>query len=153
MPRLDRTWIVVMDSGQARIFSIVKGADGRELKPALPPLKSALHGHARDERSDKPGRSAASARDGLRHAIEPKHDFHKLAKRAFVKDVATTLGAARREDKFDRLVLIAPRRSLGELHTLLAPAVKSSVAQEIGKDFAKLSTKALSSRLMELLVP
>jgi hypothetical protein len=64
--------------------------------------------HSRDLKSDKPGRSYSSARGGMRHALEPPHDYHKLEKHRFTALLAEACG--RRE--FDQLILVSPRRRI-----------------------------------------
>ena len=77
-PKRPRTWIVVADGARARFFT--PSVDGRKLVAARPADMVAPEslGHARDLKSDKPGRSHAAARTGARHALEPAHDPHKL---------------------------------------------------------------------------
>jgi protein required for attachment to host cells/ribosome-associated translation inhibitor RaiA len=151
MPRSDVTWIVVMDSAQARVFALGSGRDGRELRLAMPPLTSALGRHSRDERSDKPGRSFASI-GGVRHAIEPRHDYHKLAKHNFARSVAALVENASVAHQFDHLVLVAPRRSLGEMRALLSRQTTQRVQHEIAKDFTLLEPHELWSRIAPLLM-
>ena len=153
MQGTNHTWIVVMDSARARIFVLKRGADRRELGPVLPRLEIALKRHAKDKRSDKPGRAAASDGSGLRHAIEPKHDFHKLAKHAFVSEVAAAVEQGLTEQAFDKLVLVAPKRTLGEMRALLSNTAKERVQLEIGKDLNTLPLASLWSRIAPSLFP
>jgi protein required for attachment to host cells/ribosome-associated translation inhibitor RaiA len=150
MPKQDPTWIVVTDSAHARFFELRTGKSGTMLKVARRPMESGLARHARDERTDKPGRAQSSA-NGIRSAIEPKHDYHKLAKRGFVRKVADTIGAAGEARSFDRLVLIAPRRTLGELRKLLPANASAMIADEIAKDLTACSPTELWPRIAPLL--
>lgn len=148
MARRPQVWIVVMDSARARIFRL--GADdfgAPMLEPAIPSIDNALAHHARDERSDKPGRSVGSTASGLRHSIEPRHDYHKLAKHQFVERVAKLLSDADADSAFERLVLVAPRRSLGELRTVLSESVRRKILAEDAKDLTSYNTQELWSRL------
>jgi len=92
-------------------------------------------------------------RDGVRHGFEPVHDYHKLEKRKFTARLAETLDQACAAKKFDRLVLVAPRRSLGELRTLLSPRVPKAVSHEIAKDLTASTPAALRRALASVLPP
>lgn len=148
-----RTWIVVADGARARFFSV--SGDGRALVPALAADMIAPTSRlpARDLKSDKPGRSYASSRSGVRHALEPPHDNHKLEKHRFSAAVAKVLDEASGTKAFDRLVLVAPRRSLGELRTLLPIRVRAQVEREIAKDLTGETAARLWRHLGPLMPP
>lgn len=151
--RNDRTWIVVMDSAQARVFELVSTREGRQLRPATPAMISELGRHARDERSDKPGRSLTSTASGLRHAIEPRHDFHKLAKHAFARAISAALKDSLDAGRFDNLVLVAPRRTIGELRLLLEEKVRGKITKEIPKDLTQASPANLWQKIAPIVLP
>ncbi len=109
---------------------------------ACPLLRAATrHPHARSRQPSRhggagkpaaePGDRCRQARPRLRlrprpaphrHAFEPHHDPHKLEKHNFTAELARTLDGLC--GRYDRLVVVAPPRSLGELDTLLTPQVK-----------------------------
>ena len=150
--RRPRTWIVVADGARARFFT--PSADSRKLVPArsadmvLPESR----GLARDLKSDKPGRVYSSSRSGTRHALEPRHDYHKYEKHRFSASLADVLDTACGQGEFDQLVLVAPRRSLGELRTMLTKRVQSCLRQEIPKDLTNETPTSLSKRLVSLML-
>jgi protein required for attachment to host cells len=109
--------------------------------------------HTRDLNSDKPGRGYSSSRGGVRHALEPPHDYHKLEKHRFTALLAEALDAACGRREFDQLALVAPRRSLGELRTLLSKRVQGRVRREIAKDLTNETAPSLWKRLSKLLEP
>lgn len=142
MPKQNSTWIVVADGAHARFLTTDGTASGFvEARPEL--TNPEPHRFSRDLKSDRPGRSFASTGSGVRHAIEPHHDHHKLEKHKLSAAVAKILGAACEKGEFDRLVLIAPRRSLGELRGLLSQRVQSRILKEIPKDLTKLEEPKL----------
>lgn len=148
-----RTWIVVADGARARFFTA--SDDGASLVPArttdmVAPLSRRP---ARDLKSDKPGRSYSSSRSGVRHAFEPPHDYHKIEKHRFAAALAEALDEASGSKAFERLVLVAPHRSLGELHGLLSARVKRQVSQEIAKDLTNQTPARLWSQLQPLMNP
>jgi protein required for attachment to host cells len=146
-PRHKKTWIVVADGSRARFFEPGKGA--RTLAPSVQGEMTAAEARrpARDLVTDKPGRGFASAGSNARHAFEPAHDIHKMQKQGFTARLAEVLDEACGEGLFDRLVLVAPDRSLGELRLLLSARVKAAVTHEVAKDL----TGATPTELRDLL--
>lgn len=143
-----RLWVVVADGARARFF--VPGYEEHGFKPTGPRELSSdsVHGHARDLKSDKPGRAFGSATvGGVRHAIEPKHDYHKLEKRKFAHMVAEALDHAHAEHAFDQLLLVVPRRSLGEFRILLSDQVKATIKEIVAKDLTANSDEELWQKL------
>ena len=153
MTKRSTTWIVVADSARSRFF-----APSDDMKK-LVTIRSAdlvsptSRERASELKSDKPGRSYSSSRSGVRHAFEPPHDYQKLEKHRFVAELAKELDVACGRKEFDNLILVAPRRSLGELRTLLPKKVKDCVRAEIARDLTKETSAGLFQRLKELLVP
>jgi len=150
-PRHKRTLIVVADGARARFF--VPDHNAHTLVPArqadmiAPESRELTH----ELVSDRPGRGFSAAHSTMRHAFEAPHDYHKLEKHNFTAAVAQTLEDARTRDEFDRLVLVAPRRSLGELHALLSPQVRKMVSHEVAKDLTASTPKSLWQALEKVL--
>ena len=141
--------IVVFDGAKARFFE--RGSDER-LHP-LNEWQSGLHAHVRDLVTDKPGRSFASTGSGARHAYESPADLHKLEKHRFVHSLVTTLDDAYDQGAFKRLVIVAPKRSLGEFHKLAHPKLRKLVMHEVPKDLTKYPDHELEERLEPYLAP
>lgn len=141
------TWIVVMDSSTARFYVLRQDEGGRRIEEAADAMESGLHRHSADVKSDRPGRGFRSGNSTARHAMEPPQDFHKLEKHDFVHAVAQKLRAAHDAHEFERLAVVAPERSLGELRNLLPDNVKNAVWREIAKDLVKLNDQELWARV------
>lgn len=142
------TWIVVMDSSVANFYALHHDdAGGRRIEPVADVMHSDLHRHSQDLKSDQPGRGFPAAGSAARHGMEPQHDYHKLEKHEFVRAVAARLKSAQDAHKFERLVLVAPERSLGELRGELAGTLAKVVWREVGKDLVKLNDRDLWARL------
>jgi protein required for attachment to host cells len=137
------TWIVVADSARANFYALRNGA----MERIATTVNAHLEPHSRDAKSDRPGRAFGSSQNGVRSAIEPHHDYHKLEKHDFVRETVQILEKAFDEHQFERLVLVAPHRSLGELRTLLPHKMQASIWQEIGRDFTKLNVEELWMRI------
>lgn len=149
--RPTRTWIVVADGARARFFS--PDSESAKLVPTGPVdlVAPASRQRSRDLKSDRPGRSFSASRSGVRHAFEPPHDYHKLEKHRFMATLAGALDNACGRRAFDDLILVAPRRSLGELRGLLSKRVQGSVRQEVAKDLTNDPPSRLRRRLGSLL--
>jgi protein required for attachment to host cells len=150
-PRHHRTLIVVADSAKARFLK--ESEDHRKLVPAgdADMLAPKARRPDRDLVTDKPGRGFSTARDGRRGGFESPHDPHKLEKHNFTAELAERLDEACSSRRFDRIVLVAPRRSLGELRTLLSPRVRKAVSHEVAKDLTASSPTALRKALADAL--
>jgi protein required for attachment to host cells len=142
-----KTWIVVADGARARFFT--PDRDQAKLVPTGPAdlVAPASRQRTRDLKSDKPGRSFSASRSGVRHAFEPPHDYHKLEKHRFMATLAEELDEACERRSFDDLILVAPRRSLGELRGLLSKRVQGSVRHEVAKDLTNEPPSRLHRRL------
>jgi len=149
MPKHPVTWIAVADGAQARILAT---RNGREFTVVDELSSPEAHLATRDLVSDRPGRSHESMAPA-HHAIEARHDPHALAKHAFLRGVAQRLLAGARDKRYECLVLVAPKRQLGELRGCIDEQVRKKVSAEHGKDLTKLSGAELSRRLAALLQP
>jgi protein required for attachment to host cells len=145
--KLIPTWVVVADGARARYFALRDGDGAYNLEVLSSETNSHLEPHSRDAKSDRPGRTAESMGGGVRHAIEPRHDYHKMEKHDFAREVMQHLEKSFDAHEFERLVLAAPHRSLGELRTLLPHKMTSCIWHEIGRDFTKLGVEELWLRL------
>jgi protein required for attachment to host cells len=152
-PRRGKTLIVVADGSRARFFE--PGDDPRKLAAGMHGEMTAAEARrpARDLVTDKPGRGFASAGSDARHAFEPAHDIHKMQKHDFAVRLAGVLDKACRDGEFDRLVLVAPDRSLGELRALLSDPVRKAISHEVAKDLTGATPTELRALLTEVLPP
>lgn len=145
------TWIVVADGARSRFYAA--SGDMKKLVPVrmadLVSPGGRLRAH--ELKSDKPGRSYSSSRSGARHALEPPHDYQKLEKHRFMALLADVLDQACVNGEFDDLVLVLPRRGLGELRGLLSRNVEGRVRHEIAKDLTNETTAGLLRHLAPLL--
>jgi protein required for attachment to host cells len=144
-----RTLIVVADGARARFFN--PSEDGRALRASsqIDMVRPASRARTRDLKSDRPGRAFAHAGGNRRAALEPPHDYKKIEKHRFTLELAHAINAALEHHEFDRMVLVAPHRSLGELRKLLPQRVLRLVVHEVGRDL----TGETPARLWERLAP
>lgn len=145
--KVPTTWIVVADGARARFFT--PHESGRKFTATGPDNLVAPQSRQRPRSlgTDRPGRGHASARSASRHAFEPPHDSHKLEKHRFMAVLAEALDRACADKAFDALVLVLPRRSLGELRPMLSRRVAGRVRLEVAKDLSPLTKTALWAAL------
>ncbi len=105
-----RNWILLADSGNARIIERV--APFGKLKEVL--NLTHTHESTHEHGDDRPGRNFESA-SPTRHAYEPHSDWHELQKDIFAKELATLLKDAYQTQKFEELSIISPPQMLGLL--------------------------------------
>lgn len=153
MRKIRNVWVVVADGAKARFYTPNDKVSGFEATGPVIALSRGARLRSRELKSDRPGRSVSSTRNGLRHAIEPKHDHHKLEKHRFTAALTEALDRALSDAAFDDLVIVAPRRSLGEIRILLPDHVKARVQGEVAKDFTRHSADELWKILAPTITP
>lgn len=143
-----RTWILVADGARALIAANTGPGKGIER-----PLEAEFSNDPkanRDIQADRPGRSFDSGGEG-RHAMAPRTDPHEHQKEEFVHTVADHINKAANKGKFDRIVLVAPPKVLGELRSFLDPKVMDAVKGELPKDLTKVPLDELSTHLGDVM--
>jgi protein required for attachment to host cells len=86
----------------------------------------------REQGTDRPGRSTASPAVA-RSAME-EVDWHHIAKERFANEIAETLYRQAHANLFDRLIIIAPPKILGQLRKACHAEVVARIAAEIPKE-------------------
>jgi protein required for attachment to host cells len=137
------TWVCIADAGTARIKQAI--APGSSLT-SITTLNHAPYEHGRYEEPPKTQESATTARHSFTDAEGPV----RREKRDFAVTIAHFLDAAAMRGDFQRLVLAAPPKFLGDLRAALGEKARAAVAGEIDKDLTKESDAALAKRVAEL---
>jgi len=139
------TYILVADGARARLY--VNQGVGKGMQPVSGAThKADLHHHDRDILSDKPGRAYNSVGQG-RSAMEPQTEWHRFEKHKFAREMAKVLDAAAANKVFDRLVLVAPPATLGDLRMELGEATRRMVTAELAKDLTRHAEQELPQHL------
>lgn len=144
------TWIVIADGWHARVLR--EPVPGGALEQALPEdlVNTAARGFSRERGDDRPGR-AFDPGAGSPHAMEPREDPHQREERRFAEQVAKVINAAAERKSFERLVIVAPPRMLGDLRPALGSAAKARVVGEVAKELLRLPEAALAEHLRKIL--
>jgi protein required for attachment to host cells len=140
------SWIIVEDGSRARILA--NEGPGTGLSVVAEHMAPQARAHTADLGSDRPGRAFDSTTPA-RHAMEPRVDWHRQEKERFIGKLAEDLGAA--QQQFDRLILVAPPRVMGELHRRLDEPTRAKVAGELQKDLTWVALPELSAHLGDVL--
>ena len=143
------TWFLIADGTRARIA--YNDGPGRGIRPVFDEEFQGRNLASRDIVSDKPGRTFDSGGKG-RHAMEPPNDPRELEKRNFARGLARRLDEAAHRGDFDRLVLVATPKVLGNLRALLSAKTLTKVTQEIHKDLTQIPLRQVEDHLGELLI-
>ena len=146
--RAIRTCVVIADGARARFLE--SQGRGRALTAASLPELSREARPTREIGSERPGRVHDRQGPG-RHALAPRVDWHEFEKTAFAGEVAALLNAAARGKAFDRLVLVAPPKTLGALRGALDKQTAALVTGELGKDLTNHPLSELPRHLTEAL--
>jgi protein required for attachment to host cells len=140
-----KTWIVVADGDQAKIFEHdgpgkgLRSVDGLKLEQA--------HLRAGDIMADRPGRASNPSGPGSRSAVDYRTDPAQARERKFVEHLADVLDEKHTEGAFQRLVIAAAPAALGDLRPALSDAVRGTILAELPKDLTNLPTPKLAEHL------
>ena len=142
--RAPRIWAVVADEGGAKIFR--KDGSGLECigiaEPEIP---------VEIEMSNKTtGRVLSAAGGGVRNTYQPSLEKSRQHEHLFSQALTDYLEEAENADVFDRLVLVAAPRMLGDLRGRMAQNVKARMVAEVDKDLTQLRDAELQTALEEI---
>jgi protein required for attachment to host cells len=76
-------------------------------------------------------------------------DPHREQKRRFARRIVDAVEARQTAGSFDRLVLVAPPVTMGDLRAALPARVKAAVAAELVADLTNTPTSQLPAHLAE----
>ena len=144
----ERTWIVIADGAHARVYQY------SEEKPKLETVKDIWFDidlpRTHDIVSDRAGRSFES-QGRTRHAKSGRSDPHRELKRNLAHKVADALKSSLTDKRYEKLVLVAPPATLGDLRGALAKSVQARVIAEVAQDLIKVPASRLGAHLVDVL--
>lgn len=142
-----KIWVVVGDSGRARIFSTNRAAPLLEVETHVNPD---VRGKIRDIVSDAPGVTPDRVGYAL-HAVGTDRDPREVSSQRFARELADRLREAHASGDFERLFLAAPPPFLGILRQALDPSLHDLVVGEVAKDFSRLGPRQIRELLPDLI--
>ncbi|HMB48370.1 MAG TPA: host attachment protein, partial [Afifellaceae bacterium] len=143
-----KTWILIADASRARILE--NDGPGRGVQALANRIYEAEHRKAGDIMADRPGRTFDSAGSG-RHAKAYRSDPVREEERAFAASLVGNLQQAHEKGDFDRLILIAPPKMLGDLRAQLPESLQAVIHAEIDKDLTPIPNSDIPQYLGDVL--
>ncbi len=140
------TWVLAADASRARLFNCTKpGNQLHEFATLTHPasrLKDAELGSAEPSVTFE---RAGHGRHAMVQATAPK----AVQTRVFAREVAEQLKRDHQQNCFQRLVVIAAPKFLGELRNNFAPSLNTAVVLEIDKDVSHMPVAGIQRQLPE----
>jgi protein required for attachment to host cells len=141
---MDKVWVLVADSGKARLFQA--SGPNTTLEEHTDLVMPSARMRNQDLATGRPGRSFDSFGEG-RHAMEPSTPAKEIESDRFAARIAELLETERLMGAYTRLVLIAPPRFLGQLRDALSDPVRALVSDELNKDLVRFDVDAIREHL------
>jgi protein required for attachment to host cells len=136
------TWILVADGARAKVYQ--NKGPGTGLAETRFPEMVGMHEPTRSINADREGYNVQGT---MVHSADP----HREQKRTFARDVAEFLERQVQARAFDRLVLVAPAKTLGDLRSALDDDVANRVVSELAKDLTHANVRDLPKHLEDVL--
>jgi protein required for attachment to host cells len=130
-PHIPHNSLVLVGDGQKALFLRNKG-NAQRVDLVVERILEQDNPPTREQGTDRPGRSSASL--GVARSAMEEVDWHYLAKERFADELAEALYRHAHANLFDRLVIIAPPKILGNLRKAFHAEVVDRIAAEIPKE-------------------
>lgn len=141
---MSNTWILVADSGRARVFELAES--GKKLAEVACYANPDARLPGKEITTDRPP-SVNESMGGTRHAIEPHTTLREKSADRFAHTLSAALERGRQEHRYESLVLVAPSRFLGALHGCMNKPLRDRVVEEVHHDYTSLPVTELRERL------
>ena len=138
---MGETWVLLADGSRAK-FLVKRGRSLEQLGETHEHDESGL-----DIGVGKPGRMREGSHIGT-HVYAPQTEWHEFQKQSFAREVAGLVNKA--NGQFEKLIMIAPPKILGELRKNLDNHVTAKVEREVAKDLTKAPLKEIADSLFTL---
>jgi protein required for attachment to host cells len=142
--------VLVADGGRARLFSYRSQERVLKLKNSF--QSDSIHSPSRDLESDRSGR-AFNVKGPGGHTKSPPGNKHDRAELDFAKSLAEQLSAALTKNEFDRIILIADPRTMGNIRQFINRPASSQVFAEVNLNLTSSSEASIEERLHRLVFP
>jgi protein required for attachment to host cells len=131
MPTISHNALVLIGDGQKALFLRNKGT-AHQVKLEVEQVLEQDNPATREQGTDRPGRSFSSV-GTARSAVE-QADWHHIAKERFAGEIAEALYRHAHDNRFEKLVVIAPAKILGNLRQAFHVEVTDRLVGEIPKE-------------------
>lgn len=141
-----KTWVLIADGGRARVLeSETRTANLESLPEMQLQASDVVEGPVE---SDRPGRVQESV-GPTRHAIEPRTPHKRQREMDFARHIARRLEET--IERYDKLLIVAAPKTLGDLREYLAPAVEQKVTATVSKDLTNTPDREIPELLVDVL--
>ncbi|MEE8258260.1 MAG: host attachment protein [Sphingomonadales bacterium] len=148
MPVIKRIfWVVVSDGARYWIYSCQRL--GGPLKRIAAGASAESQMLTKDIGTERPGRSQGSPKQA-RHAYANKVDWHDQAEKELAHEVAIMLNQGYARKSFQRLLLISPPKTLGEIRKGVRLKGLGDDFMDLDKDLTHLSEHELKKYLEKI---
>ena len=131
IPTIPHNALVLIGDGQKALFLRNKGS-AQQVKFEVEQILEQKNPATREQGTDRPGRAFAGV-GTARSAVE-EVDWHHIAKERFAAEIAEALYRHAHDNRFDKLVVIAPAKILGNLRKAFHAEVADKIVGEIAKE-------------------
>ena len=142
--RLPHRTVVFVGDGRKALFLFNEGSE-REPRLKVQRVFEDENPPTHEQGSDRPGRTLSRV-ESKRSAME-QTDWHDIEKHRFARAVAGALDRLLRESHAERVVIVAPPRTLADLRRSFSPAIEKLIVAEIAKDLTGLPVNDISQYL------
>jgi protein required for attachment to host cells len=139
-------WVMVGDGEKALFFR--NEGDERAMNLQMVNVLEHENPSTRDQGTDRPGRTFSSM--GFGSSAFDNTNFHKLEKHRFAKEVADALYSAAHAGRYEKLVIVAPPMTLGDLRKAIPPEVSSRIVGEVDKTLTNMPAYQIEKTLSRL---
>jgi protein required for attachment to host cells len=140
---MEPTWILVADSGRARLFEVDRPRG--PLAETAGYVNPADRLREQDLETDAPGRG--SGKGGGRFAMRHEEGAKAHHAERFAKELAQVLRTGQREGRYRRLYVMAAPNFLGALRGVMDPGVAGCVVGSFAKDVVREKADAIRGHL------
>jgi protein required for attachment to host cells len=141
------SWVLVADGGKARIYRTT-GESGAHRALLEPVPGGAFSRSDPVQFGPRPGKNFASALRNSGHGVMTYESLKRRAEEEFVAAVLAWIEKPEHLATFERLIIAAPARALGEIRLALSPVLAGRIHGEIRGDLTKLPIKELEKRVL-----
>ena len=111
-PVISHNALVLIGDGQKALFLRNKGT-AHQVKLEVEQILQQDNPATREQGTDRPGRSLSSV--GMARSAVEEVDWHHIAKERFAGEIAEALYRHAHDNRFDKLVVVAPAKIFGNL--------------------------------------
>ena len=138
-------WVLVADSGCARIFELPQKPDKfREVQELV---SESRHQPSRELVSDASGRVVNVQGGKASHSMDPRSNAHDLAEQAFSKELVKTLEKAANRNVFEHLAIVADPKTLGRMRQQMSKTLSARLTNELNRDLVGMPLDALEKKV------